>query len=63
MGSNQTASNTELSLKVERTQPVDALFLQQINNFIRATCGAACYINTAFFPRNRFEKTIPDNGR
>jgi hypothetical protein len=63
MGSNQTASNAELSLKVERIQPVDALFFQQFSNFTWAKCGAACHINAAFSPRNRFEITTSNHGR
>jgi Xaa-Pro aminopeptidase len=53
MGSNQNASNLELSLKLERIHGLlthcrlDALLLQRFSNFAWATCGAACYINTA----------------
>ena len=53
MGSNQTTSNVELSLKLERIHGLlahcglDALLLQRFGNFAWATCGAACYINMA----------------
>ncbi len=53
MGSDQTTSNIELSLKLERIHGLlthcglDALLLQRFSNFAWATCGAACYINTA----------------
>jgi Xaa-Pro aminopeptidase len=53
MGSNQTVSNVELNLKLERIHKLlaqsglDALLLRQFSNFAWATCGAACYINTA----------------
>jgi Xaa-Pro aminopeptidase len=53
MGSNQATSNIELSLKLERIHrlltecDLDALLLQRVGNFAWATCGAACYINTA----------------
>ena len=53
MGSNQTTSDKELKLKQERIHKLlaqtglDALLLQQFSNFAWATCGAACYINTA----------------
>ncbi len=53
MRSNQTTFNSELSLKLERIHgllthcELDALLLQRFSNFAWATCGAACYINTA----------------
>ncbi len=46
-------SNTELGLKLERIHELlaqsrlDALLIQRSSNFSWATCGAACYINTA----------------
>ena len=44
---------SELNIKLERIQKLlaqsglDALLLQRYSNFAWATCGAACYINTA----------------
>ena len=53
MGANQSTSNVELSLKLERihgllTQcDLDALLIQKTENFAWATCGGDPHINTA----------------
>ena len=53
MGSNQTTSNTELSLKLNRIRHLldasnlDAILLRRTDNFTWATCGADPHINTA----------------
>jgi len=65
MGSNQT-SNIELKLKLERIQKLlaqsglNALLLRQFGNFAWATCGAACYINTADSAGNASLLITPD---
>src|SRR5512135_1519237 len=53
MQSKITSTESELHIKLERIQKMlaqsglDALLLQRFSNFAWATCGAACYINTA----------------
>jgi Xaa-Pro aminopeptidase len=53
MGSNQTSSNTEVNLKLERihhlldASDLDAILLRRTDNFAWATCGADSHINTA----------------
>lgn len=53
MGSNQTTSNTELNLKLERIRGLlarcglDALLLKRTDNFAWATCGADSHIDIA----------------
>jgi antitoxin VapB len=53
MGSNQTNSNTELSLKLDRIRhlldesDLDGILLRRTDNFSWATCGADPHINTA----------------
>ena len=53
MGSDQTTSNTELSLKLDRIRHLldesnlDGILLRRTDNFSWATCGADPHINTA----------------
>lgn len=53
MGSNQTTSNSELDLKLDRIRHLldesnlDAVLLRRSDNFAWATCGADSHINTA----------------
>lgn len=53
MQSKIAFAESELNIKLERIQKMlaqsglDALLLQRFSNFAWATCGAACYINTA----------------
>ena len=72
MQSKIAFSDSELNVKLDRIQRLltqsglDALLLQRFSNFAWATCGAACYINTAdsagnasllFMPAGRFVLT------
>src|ERR1700690_3059808 len=53
MQSKIVVTESELNIKLERIHKLlaqsglDALLLQRFSNFAWATCGAACYINTA----------------
>lgn len=53
MQSKTAVTESELNIKLERIHKllaqsgVDALLLRRFSNFAWATCGAACYINTA----------------